>query len=111
GSERASWRHLHRNGESIDMRVAFQDVAFDDREAIALHLSNDTDRVLSAALMEAQGRVLEMVARGDGLDPVLDELVRSMERLSGDMLGSILLVDADGRHVRHGAAPSLPQPY
>jgi PAS domain S-box-containing protein len=110
-SERTSWRHVHRSGESIDMLVTFQDVSFDDRESIALHLSNDTDRVLSAALMQAQGRLLEMVARGDALQSVLDELVRSMERLSGGMLGSVLLVDVDGRHVRHGAAPSLPQQY
>ena len=27
------------------------------------------------------------------------------------MLGSILLMDADGKRLRHGAAPSLPQAY
>jgi signal transduction histidine kinase len=34
-----------------------------------------------------------------------------LEAQSPEMLCSILLLDADGIHVRHGAAPSLPQEY
>ena len=42
----------------------------------------------------------------------LDALVRTVEDLSeADVLASVLLLDDDGVHLRHGAAPSLPDVY
>jgi len=37
--------------------------------------------------------------------------VRVVEAQFAGLLCSVLLLDEDGQHVRHGAAPSLPQPY
>lgn len=46
------------------------------------------------------------------LEAALAELVKSVEaRSSQPVIASILLVDADGKHLRHGAAPSLPEEY
>ena len=42
---------------------------------------------------------------------VLDHLARFVEEHGDDVLASILLLDADGVHLRHGAAPSLPASY
>lgn len=53
-------------------------------------------------------KVLEMMAEGAALADVLDTITRNVETLSKDTLCSILLLDADGVHLRHGAAPSLP---
>ena len=55
--------------------------------------------------------MLEMVATGRPLAETLDALVRFIERQSPDMRCSILLLDADGQHLRHGAATSLPAEY
>jgi PAS domain S-box-containing protein len=63
------------------------------------------------ALITAQRRVLSSVARGAPLQTILDELLRDIERENEGMLCSILLLDPDGIHVRHGAAPSLPAEY
>ena len=42
----------------------------------------------------------------------LGELIRIVESTSRTgVLGSILLLDHDGKHLRHGAAPSLPDAY
>jgi PAS domain S-box-containing protein len=65
----------------------------------------------SADLVQAQNRALELIAKNTPLPTVLDALVRGIEILSPDMLGSILLLDSDGVHLRHGAAPSLPEAY
>jgi GAF domain-containing protein len=54
---------------------------------------------------------LELIAQNAPLPQTLDLLVRVIEALSPDMLGSILLLDPDGIHVRHGAAPNLPEAY
>jgi PAS domain S-box-containing protein len=54
-------------------------------------------------------RILEMVAKGDSLAEILDNLCRLVETQAGDVLASILLLDGD--RLRHGGAPSLPKAY
>jgi GAF domain-containing protein len=57
-------------------------------------------------------RVLELAVADSPLEETLGELIRVVEATSRTgVLGSILLLDPDGRHLRHGAAPSLPKPY
>jgi diguanylate cyclase (GGDEF)-like protein/PAS domain S-box-containing protein len=56
-------------------------------------------------------RILQQINQGDSLPHVLDALAREVERLHPGMLCSILLLDGDGQHLRHGAAPSLPGFY
>jgi signal transduction histidine kinase len=65
----------------------------------------------SAELIAAQNRVLELVARGVPLHHALDVLLQEIEAQTPGTLLSILLLDPDGVHVRHGAAPSLPDSY
>lgn len=55
--------------------------------------------------------LLEQILRDAPLHEVLDGMVRLVERLNPEMLASVLLMDGDGRHLRHGAAPSLPDFY
>ncbi len=65
----------------------------------------------NAELLQGQNRVLELISKNTPLQETLDALVRVLEALSPDMLGSVLLLDPDGLHLRHGAAPSLPEAY
>ena len=60
---------------------------------------------------EAQSLVLERITTGAPLKEVLELLVNTIEARSRGMLGSVLLLDAAGRHLIHGAAPSLPRAY
>jgi PAS domain S-box-containing protein len=69
-----------------------------------------TDRKRAESLVALQKQTLEMVAQGMPLQETLTTLVRQIELQTG-MLGSIVLLDGDGLHVRHGAAPSLPEAY
>lgn len=64
------------------------------------------------ALLEGQSQILEMISQGDSLPQILDAIVRWVETQSqGGMLASLLLLDRDGQHLLHGAAPSLPDAY
>jgi len=63
------------------------------------------------ALANLQRETLERIARGKSLPETLDQLLRAIEAMSPDLLGSVLLLDKDGIHLRHGAAPSLPDAY
>lgn len=58
-----------------------------------------------------QSRVLEMIAANKPLGEILKNLVLLIEAQSPGMLCSVLLLSDDGDHVRHGAAPSLPEKY
>jgi GAF domain-containing protein len=65
-----------------------------------------------AAVAQAQERTAKLIASGAPLHETLDELVRLVEGLSrAGVLGSILVLDDDGRRLRHGSAPSLPAAY
>jgi diguanylate cyclase (GGDEF)-like protein len=63
------------------------------------------------ALMVSDHHVLELIAGGSELSFVLDALCRRMEMHLPGALCSILLLDDDGLHLRHGASPGLPEGY
>ena len=61
---------------------------------------------------ELERGILAKISAGAPLAEVLDELVRAIEEWSDvEMMASILLLDKEGKHLLHGAAPSLPQAY
>ncbi len=70
-----------------------------------------TARRLANALRDGQAQILEMVARGAPLPAVFDRLVRLIESQITGVICSVLLLDEDGLHLRHSAAPNLPDAY
>ena len=65
----------------------------------------------SEALLAGENRILEMIAGGDSLSMILDDLCRLIEDVSKGSLCAIVLVDAVGARLEHGAAPSLPSSF
>src|SRR5437660_10116624 len=63
------------------------------------------------ALLAGENQLLEMVAKGEALPSILDGICRLVEEISSRSLCSILLLDANGDRLWHGAAPSLPASY
>src|SRR5688572_2923432 len=59
----------------------------------------------------AQDRINEMIAANAPLSEILSSLVLMIEGQSPEMLGSVLLISADGNHVWNVVAPSLPASY
>jgi C4-dicarboxylate-specific signal transduction histidine kinase len=70
-----------------------------------------TESKLAEALRDGENRILEMIARDAPLEEILESLVCVVEAQFTGVLCSVLLLDEDGQHMRHGAAPSLPGPY
>src|SRR5262249_51547560 len=60
---------------------------------------------------ERKGGRLEIIAANQPLDEVLTSLMLLIEAQHDEMFCSVLLLSEDGTHVRHGAAPSLPEQY
>ena len=63
------------------------------------------------AFRVGQSKVLEMIAANAPLGEILTNLVLLIEEQSPEMLCSVLLLSDDGNHIRHGAAPNLPDQY
>jgi PAS domain S-box-containing protein len=70
-----------------------------------------TARKRAEALLAGEKRLLEMVARGDSLTLILNEICTLVEELASGALSSVLLLESNGNRLRHGAAPSLPRAY
>jgi diguanylate cyclase (GGDEF)-like protein/PAS domain S-box-containing protein len=72
---------------------------------------NITERRLADLLRDGQAKILEMIAMSAPLEDVLEHLIRLVESQLKGIFGSVLLLESDGIHLRHGAAPSLPEAY
>ncbi|XVV09992.1 GAF domain-containing protein [Actinoplanes sp. CA-131856] len=121
---RDSLDQVYRSGKPLTQRdVPVGEASFDftfeprrdaDGEVIGVHLIGvETTQIKQAQRLMAEHRaLLEQIARQAPLTEVLDGMARSIEALAPrEVLVSVLLADPDGRHLRHGAAPSLPAFY
>jgi PAS domain S-box-containing protein len=108
GSFRFERKFLRKNGEVIPVEVSLSVLRDRYYQAIIRDISQRKRR---EALLAGENRVLEMVAKGDSLAGILDSLCRLVEEQSPDVFASILLLDPNGRQLRHGGAPNLPKAY
>jgi len=76
-----------------------------------VNFSDISDRWLAEQRDRARNSTLELIATGASVQKSLNAIVRSLEAEDNRMICSILLLDGDGRHLRIGAAPSLPEFY
>ena len=75
-------------------------------------LQTDIDDAKRAeALLAGEKRLLEMVARGLPMPGILDALCQLVESAASGSHCSVVLVDASGTRLDHGAAPSLPASF
>jgi PAS domain S-box-containing protein len=108
GSFRFERKFVRGNGEVIPVEVSLSALRGRHYQAIIRDISQRKRR---EAILAEENRVLEMVAKGDSLADILDNLCRLVEELSSGVLASILLMDPNGKQLRHGAAPNLPKAY
>jgi diguanylate cyclase (GGDEF)-like protein len=100
---------LRKSQEVLEMRVQQRTT---ELENINQYLEQEiAERKQAETLRRGQNQMLEMIAAGAPMEEVLQRLILLIESQCPGMIGSILLLDADEVHVRHGAAPSLPIGY
>jgi PAS domain S-box-containing protein len=122
GSHRFEWLAKRRNGSEFPVEVLLTAIPFQERQILYvvwrdISRRKEAERELlksreaDDAFRAGQGRVLEMIARGATLSNVLASLVTLIEAQSEGMICSVLQLSEDGKHIRHGAAPNLPEIY
>jgi PAS domain S-box-containing protein len=122
GSHRFEWLAKRRNGSEFPVEVLLTAIPFQQRQILYvvwrdITRRKEVERELAKAresedaFRAGQGRVLEMIAQGATLSEVLASLVTLIEAQSEGMICSVLQLSEDGKHIRHGAAPRLPEIY
>ncbi|MFA5923587.1 MAG: ABC transporter substrate-binding protein [Methylococcaceae bacterium] len=92
---------------ALILYTANQKIKQENRRRIAIEkeLRKRTDE------LALHNQILQQINQGIALPKLLEELACQVEALHPGMLCSILLLDKEGKHLRHGAAPSLPDFY
>ena len=122
GSHRFEWLAKRRDGSEFPVEVLLTAIPFQERQILYVFWRDITrrkeaerelakSREAEDAFRAGQGRVLEMIAQGATLSDVLASLVTLIEAQSEGMICSVLQLSEDGKHIRHGAAPRLPEIY
>ncbi len=102
---------LLKNGKTIDIELAGFTTSYQGKLARQGIIKDITERKQAEILLNGQKHILEMIATGQPLRPILEAITRFIEQQSVSVLCSILLLDTEGKHLRHGAAPSLPKEF
>ena len=107
------YRIVHPGGEISDIHTVGHPVFGPSGNLVEFvgTVIDVTERRRAEALRDGESRILEMIARDAPLEKTLEKLVRVVEAQFSGLLCSVLLLDEDGQHMRHGAAPSLPKAY
>jgi signal transduction histidine kinase len=81
------------------------------RETVATRPALAWDSGPADELLAAQNQIIDFMATGAALEDTLRAIALMVERLAPPALCSVLLLQPDGKHLRHGAGPSLPDAY
>jgi PAS domain S-box-containing protein len=88
--------------------------SFDNDGSIVKWFGTNTDiedRKRAECLLAGENLVLEMTAKGNPLESVLEALCRVVEQTASGCLCSVLLFDPSGSKIQQAVAPSLPSSY
>jgi signal transduction histidine kinase/PAS domain-containing protein len=80
-------------------------------QGISIFFHDVSERRRAETLLIGQAEVLQQIAQGATLSTVLNALLKYLDAHCGGARCTILLLDADGAHLRHGAAPSMPESF
>lgn len=89
----------------------FENRIYPSSEGLTISFHDITDRKRDEVRETGRQEILAGVVAQDPLAISLERITRLHEALNPGALCSVLLLDADRRHVLHGAAPSLPDAY
>ncbi len=70
-----------------------------------------TERKFAEQYEQFRSHILEFITGDHSLPIILEEIVRGVEQLKPETICSIMMLDSQGKCLRNGAAPNLPEFY
>jgi PAS domain S-box-containing protein len=121
------WRHLLTSGEAGEIEAPLRrhdgdyrwflfrvEPVRDNHGNIFKWYGANTDiedRKRAEALLAAEKRTLEMIASGACLADILESLCLTIDAQASDVKSAVLLMDADGMHLRPATGPRFPKEF
>lgn len=98
-------------GQPVACEIRMVPLPVPDRRLMHVRIVDITERNKEEQLRIGQGKLLEMVARGEPLNETLDSLMLLIESQSEGVLCSVVLLNEDGITVQPASGPSLAPEY
>jgi signal transduction histidine kinase len=111
GSLSLPWTFQTRGGESRPHELHLTLTERDGEPQVAVCMVDVSRMQFAEVLNQAKNELLEMVATGQALQPVLSRLTALIESQFEGLYCTVLLLDLDGKHVHVGAGPRMPHDY
>lgn len=111
GSMSLPWTFQTRDGQARPHELHLTVTERDGETQVAVCLVDVSRMQFAEVLNQAKNELLEMVATGQPLTPVLNRLTALIESQFVGLYCTVLLLDLDGRHVHVGAGPRMPAAY
>ncbi|RZJ03070.1 MAG: GAF domain-containing protein, partial [Rubrivivax sp.] len=111
GSLSLPWTFQTRAGESRPHELHLTLTERDGEPQVAVCMVDVSRMQFAEVLNQAKNELLEMVATGQPLQPVLNRLTALIESQFAGLYCTVLLLDLDGKHVHVGAGPRMPTDY
>ena len=111
GSLSLPWTFQTRDGQTRPHELHLTLTERDGEAQVAVCMVDVSRMQFAEVLNQAKNELLEMVATGQPLKPVLDRLTALIESQFDGLYCTVLLLDLDGRHVHVGAGPRMPAEY
>jgi len=105
------WSFQTRHGETRPHELHLTLTERGGEPQIAVCMVDVSRMQFAEVLNQAKNELLEMVATGQAMTPVLSRLTALIESQFDGLYCTVLLLDLDGRHVRVGAGPRMPAEY
>ncbi|MFG6430296.1 ATP-binding protein [Roseateles sp. LYH14W] len=105
------WSLQTRTGETRPHELHLTLTERDGETQVAVCLVDVSRMQFAEVLNQAKNELLEMVATGQPLTPVLNRLTALIESPFDGLYCTVLLLDLEGRRVRVGAGPRMPAGY
>jgi PAS domain S-box-containing protein len=113
--EPGEWEARLRRFDGIYRWFLFRvEPLFDETGNIVKWYGTNTDiddRKWAEAVLAAEKKILELITGNNSLVTILEALCRLVEEMFSGSLCSILFLDADGKRLRKGIAPSFPPDF
>lgn len=104
--------HVRKDGSRYPVEVCLQLVAADAQPVFLATVQDISERKRHETLLAGEKRVLEMIAKGFGLEDILSKVASLYESQSWvSCRCAIMMLDKAGTKLRSTAAPSLPPAY
>jgi PAS domain S-box-containing protein len=104
-------RHKNKDGSIFPVEILTTAFKYEGMQIGLALARNIAARKRQAELEATRLQIFERLAHGGDLSAILDFVVRYVEQAQPDFLASVMLVDAEGKHLLLAAASSLPHDY